>query len=118
MKFEANLPSYLKFVAGSFPVGGKSTPKREKPTNFYEQAKQGFDMPMTNEENILVSGPKEVMKPKKDNFFETMQTNMQDKGPVIPSDEDPVNPFTPKPIGPVLPDRMARESAETDEYIG
>ena len=84
MKFEANLPSYLKFGAGSFPVGGQSTPKREKPTNFYEQ----------------------------------VQTNMQDKGPVLPSDEDPVNPFTPKPIGPVLPDRMARESAETDEYIG
>ena len=50
MKFEANIPSYLKTCSGSFPVGDKGASKRKKPTNFYEQAKQGFEMSTTTED--------------------------------------------------------------------
>jgi hypothetical protein len=42
-----------------------------------------------------------------------MRTNYaigsDDKGPVLPSDEDPINPFGPKPEGPVLPDKKMAE---------
>ncbi len=49
MKFEANIPSYLRTGAGVFPVKDKPMPKRMESSNFYEMAKQGFDMPMANE---------------------------------------------------------------------
>ena len=50
MKFEANIPSYLKTGSGSFPVGDKGASKRKKPTIFYEQATQGFEMSTTTED--------------------------------------------------------------------
>ena len=52
MKFEANIPSYLRTGAGVFPVKEKSMPKRMESSNFYEMAKQGFDMPIANETNM------------------------------------------------------------------
>ena len=34
MKFEANIPSYLRTGQGVFPVRAKGTPKAQKETNF------------------------------------------------------------------------------------
>ena len=48
-----------------------------------------------------------------------MRTNYaigsDDKGPVLPSDEDPINPFGPKPTGPVLPDKKMADLG--DEFL-
>ena len=49
MKFEANIPSYLRTGQGVFPVKERSIPKPEKETNFYELAKKGFNMPVAND---------------------------------------------------------------------
>ena len=48
-----------------------------------------------------------------------MRTNYafgsDDKGPVLPSDEDPINPFGPKPTGPVLPNKGLMASDDVNE---
>jgi len=116
MKFEANIPSYLKTGAGSFPVGSRSAPKIKKETNFYEQAKKGFDIPITNVSSTPIFAPVGETERPSVNFFDSMQTNM-DK-------VEPVNPFKPKPISP-LPDDPTKpvnpftpkpkEIAKTDE---
>ena len=115
MKFEANLPSYLKFGSGAFPVGERSTSKRKQSTNFYEQAKQGFNLPMTNEDNIMISAPQEDAPIKDINFFESMQNNMQAKGPSkpIPGQQPLPFPEEPDPMDDDLPTEVG-----TDEFIG
>ncbi len=62
MKFEANIPSYLRTGAGVFPVKEKSMPKRMESSNFYEMAKQGFNMPVANESNMPAFAPVETGK--------------------------------------------------------
>ena len=57
MKFAANIPSYLKTGQGIFPVKESSMPKRIESTNFYENAKQGFNMPTTNETSMPSFAP-------------------------------------------------------------
>jgi len=109
MKFEANIPSYLRTGHGVFPVKKKDTSKfREVSGNFYEQAKRGFDIPVTSETKDTAFAPTDNSIQPQGNFLSRMQKNMEAKGPIIPSSEDPINPFIPKPIGPVLPDRLAR----------
>ena len=111
MKFEANIPSYLRTGQGVFPVQKKDTSKfREVSGNFYERAKRGFDLPIANDTADTAFAPNTELVQPQGNFLDKMQKNMAAKGPVIPSSEDPINPFAPKPIGPVLPDR-------TNEYI-
>ena len=99
MKFEANIPSYLKTGSGSFPVGGKSAPKAKKETNFYEQAKKGFDIPVTTVSSVPVFAPIGETERPSTNFFENMQETMASGDA-----PKPVNPFGPKPTGPVLPE--------------
>ena len=99
MKFEANIPSYLKTGSGSFPVGGKSAPKAKKETNFYEQAKKGFDIPVTTVSSVPVFAPIGETERPSTNFFENMQGTMASGDA-----PKPVNPFGPKPTGPVLPE--------------
>ena len=99
MKFEANIPSYLKTGSGSFPVGSKSAPKAKKETNFYEQAKKGFDIPVTTVSSVPVFAPIGETERPSTNFFENMQGTMASGDA-----PKPVNPFGPKPTGPVLPD--------------
>ena len=99
MKFEANIPSYLKTGSGSFPVGSKSAPKAKKETNFYEQAKKGFDIPVTTVSSVPVFAPIGETERPSTNFFENMQGTMASN-----NEPKPVNPFGPKPTGPVLPE--------------
>lgn len=83
MKFEANIPSYLRTGAGVFPVKEKSMPKRMESSNFYEMAKQGFDMPVANETRMPAFAPVEtgkVANPRNTvNFLDEMQMNMENK---------------------------------------
>jgi len=77
MKFEANIPSYLRTGAGVFPVKEKSMPKRIESTNFYEMAKQGFNMPIANDTNVVAFAPVQTDKvnnPRNNtNFLDEMQ---------------------------------------------
>jgi len=106
MKFEANIPSYLKTGSGSFPVGSKSAPKAKKETNFYEQAKKGFDIPVTTVSSVPVFAPIGETERPSTNFFEDMQGTMATERRTMASGDapKPINPFGPKPTGPVLPE--------------
>ena len=69
MKFEANIPSYLKTGSGSFPVGDTGASKRKKPTNFYEQAQQGFELSTTTEDIQQIYSPQGMTSRIAPNFF-------------------------------------------------
>ena len=110
MKFEANIPSYLRTGAGVFPVKEKSMPKRMESSNFYEMAKQGFNMPVANETNMPAFAPVEtgkVANPRNTtNFLDEMQMNMQSG--VRESDIMP-NPDVKLDATPVMPELPLRK---------
>ena len=110
MKFEANIPSYLRTGAGVFPVKEKSMPKRMESSNFYEMAKQGFNMPIANETNMPAFAPVEtgkVANPRNTtNFLDEMQMNMQSG--VKESDIMP-NPDVKLDATPVMPELPLRK---------
>ena len=110
MKFEANIPSYLRTGAGIFPVKDKPMPKRMKSSNFYEMAKQGFDMPIANETNMPAFAPVEtgkVANPRNTtNFLDEMQMNMESG--VKESDIMP-NPDVNLDATPVMPELPLRK---------
>ena len=133
MKFEANIPSYLRTGAGVFPVKDKPMPKRMKSSNFYEMAKQGFDMPMENETKMPAFAPVgdfERGEPMdNENFLDKMQKNMEKQPPVlnirpnmmpksdINLDAAPVMPELPlKKVTP--PKEMVAEADGEDVFIG
>ena len=110
MKFEANIPSYLRTGAGVFPVKDKPMPKRIESSNFYEMAKQGFDMPIANETNMPAFAPVEtgkVANPRNTtNFLDEMQMNMESG--VKESDIMP-NPDVKLDATPVMPELPLRK---------
>ena len=133
MKFEANIPSYLRTGAGVFPVKDKPMPKRMKSSNFYEMAKQGFDMPMENETKMPAFAPVgdfERGEPMdNENFLDKMQKNMEKQPPVlnirpnmmpksdINLDAAPVMPELPlRKVTP--PKEMVAEADGEDVFIG
>ena len=87
MKFEANIPSYLRTGQGVFPVKERSAPKPVDSGNFYEMAKQGFNIPVANETNTPAFAPVGDMKPKEpmdaENFLEKMQDGMNKEVPSL-----------------------------------
>ena len=89
MKFEANIPSYLKTGSGSFPVGDKGASKRKKPTNFYEQAQQGFEMSTTTEDTQTLYTPQGMTSKVEPNFFQAMQAK---------ADFKPIRPMMPEEL--------------------
>ena len=110
MKFEANIPSYLRTGAGVFPVKEKSMPKRMESSNFYEMAKQGFAMPVANELNIPAFAPVDsgkVVNPNNTvNFLDEMQMRMESG--VKESDIMP-NPDVKLDATPVMPELPLRK---------
>ena len=80
MKFEANIPSYLKTGSGSFPVGDTGVSKRKKPTNFYEQAQQGFELSTTTEDIQQIYSPQGMTSKIEPNFFKAMQADTRPEG--------------------------------------
>ena len=129
MKFEANIPSYLRTGAGVFPVKEKSMPKRMESSNFYEMAKQGFDMPVANETKVPAFAPVEtgkVANPRNTtNFLDEMQMNMQSgvresdimPNPDVKLDATPVMPELPlRKVTP--PKEMEAKVDAEDIFIG
>ena len=133
MKFEANIPSYLRTGAGVFPVKDKPMPKRMESSNFYEMAKQGFDMPVANETKMPAFAPVgnfERGEPMdNENFLDKMQKNMEKQPPVlnirpnmmpksdINLDAAPVMPELPlRKVTP--PKEMVAEADGEDVFIG
>jgi len=129
MKFEANIPSYLRTGAGVFPVKEKSMPKRMESSNFYEMAKQGFNMPIANETNMPAFAPVEtgkVANPRNTtNFLDEMQMNMQSgvresdimPNPDVKLDATPVMPELPlRKVTP--PKEMEAKVDAEDIFIG
>ena len=133
MKFEANIPSYLRTGAGVFPVKDKPMPKRMESSNFYEMAKQGFEMPMENETKMPAFAPVgdfERGEPMdNENFLDKMQENMEKQPPVlnirpnmmpksdINLDAVPVMPELPlRKVTP--PKEMVAEADGEDVFIG
>ena len=125
MKFEANIPSYLRTGAGVFPVKDKPMPKRIESSNFYEMAKQGFDMPIANESNRPAFAPVGDFKKKEpmdaENFLYKMQESMENKAPVLDIRPD----MSPKsdinldatPVMPELPLRKVTPPKEMEAKV-
>ena len=129
MKFEANIPSYLRTGAGVFPVKEKSMPKRMESSNFYEMAKQGFNMPVANETKVPAFAPVEtgkVANPRNTtNFLDEMQMNMESgvresdimPNPDVKLDATPVMPELPlRKVTP--PKEMEAKIDAEDIFIG
>ena len=130
MKFEANIPSYLRTGQGVFPVRGKRATKVEKETNFFKLMEKGVNMPVSNEvkgsESALLGSPGMNEPMSEGNFLE----KMQDKMAAVPADEDlgpkrlPKDPNV-RPVMPTLPMRSvtppetleARTENEEDQDI-
>ena len=100
MKFEANIPSYLKTGSGSFPVGNEGASKRKKPTNFYEQAQQGFEMSATTEDTQTLYTPQGMTSKIEPNFFQTMQAKASSK-----------------PIRPMMPEELPELEEDIPENL-
>ena len=129
MKFEANIPSYLRTGQGVFPVRERSIPNPEKETNFYELAKKGFNMPVANDTEGSSFAPisdKKTNEPLDvENFLDKMQRNMNNLPPrmeVNPKldinlDTRPVMPqINPRRIAP--PNEMEAQVDSGDVFIG
>ena len=126
MKFEANIPSYLKTGQGVFPVKGKVATKVEKETNFFKLMEKGVNMPVSNElkgsESALLGSPGMNEPLSEGNFLEKMQNKMA----AVPADEDlgpkrfPRDPNV-RPVMPTMPEKEVKPletmeaKAEDDE---
>ena len=79
MKFEANIPSYLRTGQGVFPVKDKVASKVEKETNFFKLMEKGVNMPVSNElkgtESAPLGSPGMNEPLDAENFIEKMQKN-------------------------------------------
>ena len=80
MKFEANIPSYLKTGQGIFPVQQKTMAAEQQTTNLFEKLKQGADMPVANDGNMValapIGGDRVESRPQPENLLDKMQQNM------------------------------------------
>ena len=80
MKFEANIPSYLKTGQGVFPVQQKTMAVEPQATNLFEKLKQGADMPVANDGNMValapIGGDRVESRPQPENLLDKMQQNM------------------------------------------
>tara|TARA_R100001594_G_scaffold25714_2_gene50164 strand:+ start:168 stop:569 length:402 start_codon:yes stop_codon:yes gene_type:complete len=126
MKFEANIPSYLRTGQGVFPVRGKVATKVEKETNFFKLMEKGVNMPVSNElkgsESALLGSPGMNEPLSEGNFLEKMQNKMA----AVPADEDlgpkrfPRDPNV-RPVMPTMPEKEVKPletmeaKAEDDE---
>ena len=80
MKFEANIPSYLKTGQGVFPVQQKTMAAERETTNLFEKLEQGADMPVANDGNMVALAPmgqdRIESRSQPENLLDKMQQNI------------------------------------------
>ena len=115
MKFEANIPSYLKTGQGIFPVKGRVASKVEKETNFFKLMEKGVNMPVSNElkgtESAPLGSPGMNEPLDAENFLEKMQKKAPE--------------FKQKPVMPMIvpqriqePEQLEAQAEDADIFIG
>ena len=133
MKFEANIPSYLRTGQGVFPVKGRTATAADtdvsKDANFFELMKKGVNMPVDNQLKCTESAPlgSPGMNEPLDieGFLEPMQEKMQKFKPRMEI-EPKIDPkFGTDPVMPQIkpqilrkPDEMEVKAEDADIFIG
>ena len=133
MKFEANIPSYLKTGQGAFPVKGRTATKADTDTpegaNFYELMKKGVNMPVDNQltgtESAPLGSPGMNEPLDVEGFLEPMQKKMQKFKPRMEI-EPKIDPkFGTDPVMPQIkpqiikkPDQLEASAEDADIFIG
>jgi len=129
MKFEANIPSYLKTGQGIFPVKGRVASKVEKETNFFKLMEKGVNMPVSNElkgtESAPLGSPGMNEPLDAENFLEKMQKKAPEFKPRM--EVDPKIDIKPdaRPVMPMItpqrmqePKQLEAQAEDADIFIG
>ena len=129
MKFEANIPSYLKTGQGIFPVKGRVASKVEKETNFFKLMEKGVNMPVSNElkgtESAPLGSPGMNEPLDAENFLEKMQKKAPEFKPRM--EIDPKIDIKPdaRPVMPMIapqrmqePKQLEAQADDADIFIG
>ena len=133
MKFEANIPSYLRTGQEVFPVKGRTATAADtdvsKDANFFELMKKGVNMPVDNQlkgtESAPLGSPGMNEPLDIEGFLEPMQEKMQkfkprmEVEPKIDVDLD-ARPVMPQIKPQILrkPDQMEVKAEDADIFIG
>ena len=133
MKFEANIPSYLRTGQGVFPVKGQTATAVEtdmaEDANFYELMKKGVNMPVANElkntESAPLGSPGMNEPLDVEGFLEPMQEKMQKFKPRMEIDPKIDVNLDARPVMPQIkpqilrkPDEMEVKAEDADIFIG
>ena len=133
MKFEANIPSYLRTGQGVFPVKGRTATAADtdvsKDANFFELMKKGVNMPVDNQltgtESAPLGSPGMNEPLDIEGFLEPMQEKMQKFKPRMEI-EPKIDPkFGTDPVMPQIkpqiirkPDQLEASAEDADIFIG
>ena len=133
MKFEANIPSYLRTGQGVFPVKGRTATAADtdvsKDANFFELMKKGVNMPVDNQlkgtESAPLGSPGMNEPLDIEGFLEPMQEKMQKFKPRMEIDPKIDVNLDAKPVMPQIkpqilrkPDQMEVKAEDADIFIG
>ena len=115
MKFEGNIPSYLRTGAGAFAVSDKKLANVEKTENLFEKVKFGFK-DMAPMKPISIPTPREdYVEP---NLFRSIQLNMEQKPELMAfENKKPVEREQPMKV-PEMGDEKQDTQSQTDIFIG
>ena len=133
MKFEANIPSYLRTGQGVFPVKGRTATAADtdvsKDANFFELMKKGVNMPVDNQlkgtESAPLGSPGMNEPLDIEGFLEPMQEKMQKFKPRMEIDPKIDVNLDARPVMPQIkpqilrkPDEMEVKAEDADIFIG
>ena len=133
MKFEANIPSYLRTGQGVFPVKGRTETISDtgvpKDANFFELMKKGVNMPVANElkgtESAPLGSPGMNEPLDIEGFLEPMQEKMQKFKPRMEVEPKIDVNLDARPVMPQIkpqilrkPDEMEVKAEDADIFIG
>ena len=115
MKFEGNIPSYLRTGAGAFAVSDKKLANVEKTENLFEKVKFGIK-DMAPMKPISIPTPREdYVEP---NLFRSIQLNMEQKPELMAfENKKPVEREQPMKV-PEMGDEKQDTQSQTDIFIG
>ena len=122
MKFEGNIPSYLRTGAGSFAVSDKKLANVKKTENLFEKVKFGIK-DMAPMKPISIPTPREdYVEP---NLFRSIQLNMEQKPELMAFEKErPVQQELPLELPDDMDDKLPMGDEkqdtqnQTDIFIG